>query len=158
MREIAYEYDRRQHYDTSHGSEDHTQQLLQKPDRSCRATTSTIKPARYTTTATHRRITTSSLLFHAHHVPGTVVQAVLDANLTFHVCISRFKAVRHSSVVMSCTRVFTLGMARMGSKSTPRMMLPRGMNFAATWHHPPGAAQRSMQTFAEPRKSYFLLI
>lgn len=38
------------------------------------------------------------------------------------------------------------------------MMLPRGMNFAATWHHPPGAAQRSMQTFEELRKSYFLFI
>lgn len=107
------------------------------------------------------RMTATSLVTHEKmaNEPAVLLGISIDFfELTFHVCISRFSAVRHSSVVMSWTSVLTFGIGRIGNRSTPRIMLPRGMYFAATWHHPPGAAHRSMQTFAELRISYFLFI
>ena len=40
---------------------------------------------------------------------------------------------------------------------SPTMRLPTGMYLAATCSQPPGAAHKSMQTFDDPRRSYFLL-
>ena len=59
---------------------------------------------------------------------------------------------RHFSVVMSATIDLQLGMGMMGTKSTPTIMLPTGICFEATCIHPPGAAQRSINTFEESRK------
>ena len=44
-------------------------------------------------------------------------------------------------------------MGLMGMMSTPMMVELGGMNLAATWHHPPGAAQRSISTVERERKS-----
>ena len=64
---------------------------------------------------------------------------------------------------MSSWNVFTLWIGFIGSKSTPIIVLSMGICFAATWHlpnhsltlsfyHPPGAAQRSIKTWAFERK------
>ena len=62
------------------------------------------------------------------------------------------------AVVMSLTKVLTLRIGRIGSRSIPSTIEFAGIVFAATWHQPPGAAQRSMHTLALERKSCFLLI
>ena len=58
---------------------------------------------------------------------------------------------------MSLTKVLTLRIGRIGSRSIPITIELAGISLAATWHQPPGAAQRSMQTRAVERKSCCLL-